>query len=161
MLLKTIGNAGVDFKAKELPDGAMEISVTSIDEVPEFVMRTVSHEVVWIHGGRIKSIPDRFTLIVADVPFPSIGMQIVSAQGELVLKHRDALIDPVVVGVNRTVTENLFPNSNLNGIAGFAIICSDGVDGLTNIESITLAMEPEFVYSIVCSKKDPVFTSPK
>ena len=69
-------------------DCVIERSFISITPVPMFETVIVSNFETVLHEERRKSRDALFTLIVEEVPFAMIGMQIVSLQGSEVRIHK-------------------------------------------------------------------------
>ena len=142
-------------------DCVIERSFISITPVPMFATVIVSNFETVLHEERRKSSDALFTLIVEEVPFAVIGMQIVSLHGNEVVMQRLVRTVSVLVGEKRTSEEMLFPTSSDNGVVGGEMSSSDEVAGVMNVDSIVLECVPRFVRSIACSDCVPIFTSEK
>ena len=116
-------------------DCEIERSFISIDPVPIFATVIVSNFETVLHDERRKSSDALFTLIVEEVPFAMIGMQIVSLHGSEVIMQRLARTVSVFIGEKRMSDEMLFPTASEYGVVGGEIISSDEVAGVMNIDS--------------------------
>ena len=92
-----------------------------------FATVIVSNFETALHDERRKSSDALFTLIVEEVPFAMIGMQIVSLHGSEVVMQKYARTVSVLVGEKRICCVMLFPTSSDNGVAGGEMSSSDEV----------------------------------